>query len=108
MLLILPFKYIIKLISNKVILPTDTDIEHLMEIKMAIARANRLSFWKNVCIVQSIAARWMLNRRKIPSKLSLGVMHDKKGKIIAHAWIKVNDFEIVSEGLEYKELVFFE
>jgi len=108
MLLLFPFKLIVKFISYNEYPSIHPEIEQLKQIKVAIARANRLAFWKNVCIVQSIAARWMLNRRKVPSKLSLGVIHDKNGKMIAHAWIKVNGFEIVSRGLEYKELVSFE
>lgn len=83
------------------------DIEHLKRIKTAVNRANKLAFWKNLCLVQSVAARWMLQRRNIASQFSLGVAHDENNKLIAHAWVKVLDFEITPKGLDYKELINF-
>lgn len=77
------------------------------EIKQAIIITGGLSPWKNKCLVQSLAARWMLNRRGIHSQLSLGVTigHDKK--IIAHAWLKVKNFEVVEKNGNYLELYLF-
>lgn len=108
LLLLFPFKSIVKYISIKGKNNDNVDEQLLTSIKNAIARANRLSIWKNVCIVQSIAARWMLNRRNISSKLSLGVTNDKNGKVIAHAWLSVGQFEIVNKISDYLELTFFD
>ena len=83
------------------------DLEYLKRIKTAVNRANKLAFWKNICLVQSVAARWMLQRRNIASQFSLGVAHDNNNKVIAHAWVKVLDFEITPKGLDYKELINF-
>ena len=105
-LILFSFKFCLRLLKCKNCVARNDNPQNLQAIKTAINRANMLSFWKNVCLVQSFAARWMLNRRKISSKLSIGVAHDKNKKLIAHAWIKVGDFEIVNKGLNYKELYF--
>jgi hypothetical protein len=77
------------------------------EIRHAITISGGLSPWKNKCLVQSLAARWMLNRRGISSQLSLGVALGPEKKMIAHAWLKVNDFEIVERRNDYVELYIF-
>jgi hypothetical protein len=104
---LVPFRKIPRLFA----LPSHliSHISHLTsrEIKQAIIMTSRLSPWKNKCLVQSLAARWMLNRRGIHSQLSLGVTigHDKK--MIAHAWLKVKNFEVVEKKGNYLELYLF-
>jgi hypothetical protein len=100
MLIILPFKTCIRTVkSGKSGGIADRD--KLKQLKAAISRANKLALWKNVCLVQSFAASWMLQRRKIKSTFLIGVNHDSGKKLIAHAWLKVNDFEIVPQGGNY-------
>jgi hypothetical protein len=77
------------------------------QIKAAIQRSTPYSPWKNKCLIQSLAARRMLNRRKITSLLSFGVAKSADGKTIAHAWLKVVDFEIVEKSGDYCELCQF-
>jgi hypothetical protein len=107
LLFIFPFKFCLRFIKSKYVSNSNLDEAYLTQIKIAIDKANKLAFWKNVCLVNSFTARWMLQRRKIASQLSIGVTHDKNKNIIAHAWVKVNDFEIISKGLDYKELISF-
>lgn len=40
------------------------------------------------CLVQSVAATWMLQRRRIPSTLYFGLAKDGEGQIKAHAWVR--------------------
>ena len=104
MLLLLPFRFCIKTLTshyNK----TQPPGEKLISVKLAIFRANRLAFWKNVCLVQAIAARWMLQRRKIGSSLSIGIKQDPKKIMLAHAWLKVGNHEIVSGANDYLPLI---
>lgn len=77
------------------------------QIRTAIQRSGQYSPWKNECLVSSLTARRMLNRRKISSELSLGVANVEHGKIIAHAWIKAGDFEIVKKKGDFQELYRF-
>lgn len=76
-------------------------------IKEAVARAGRVSPWKNRCLVSSLAARCMLNRRNIPSTLSLGMARQQGGKTLAHAWILASNIEVVESGGQQTELYSF-
>jgi hypothetical protein len=78
-----------------------------IEIKKALMMSGSLSPWKNKCLVQALAARWMLNRRGMESKLSLGVAKGIDDTIIAHAWLKTKDLEVVEKSGDYLELYFF-
>ena len=40
------------------------------------------------CLVQAVAATWMLQRRRIPSTLYFGLAKDTEGKLKAHAWVR--------------------
>lgn len=77
------------------------------KIRLAIQRAGWVSPWKNRCLVSSLAGRWMLRRRKIESELSLGVAKDAKGRLLAHAWLKSGDLEIVEKRGEFTEVYHF-
>lgn len=58
------------------------------EVKWAVNAMSAHTFWESKCLVQAIAAKKMLKRRKIKSTLYLGVAKDSDGKMIAHAWVK--------------------
>jgi hypothetical protein len=77
------------------------------KIRMAVQRAGWVSPWKNRCLVSSLAGRCMLRRRKIWSELSLGVAKNAAGKLVAHAWLKSGDFELVEKRGSYTELFLF-
>ena len=78
--------------------PANPEPLTLIQIKSAIQRASRVSPWKNKCLVSSLAARRMLNRRRIESQVLLGVAKDSGKKLIAHAWIRSGDFEVVEKN----------
>ncbi|QIP13921.1 lasso peptide biosynthesis B2 protein [Spirosoma aureum] len=107
LLLILPFKFCVRILSTKKQNYENPEIEQLKQIKKAIHRTRWLSFWKNQCIVMSIASRWMLQRRHIHSLLSLGVAFDENKKLKAHAWLKTGEFGIVEKGGNFHELYNF-
>jgi len=104
LLIFFPFRRIPRFFSDKRFDQTDINPAILEQIKEAIRYANHLSIWKNKCLVQSMAAKWMLQRRKINADMSFGLTHGKNKKLIAHAWVKVNDTEIVPKIEEYTEL----
>ena len=76
-------------------------------IRAAIQRAARVSPWKNRCLVSSLTARCMLRRRRIESRLSLGLAKGADGHVIAHAWLSAGDLEIIAGGGNYQELYSF-
>ena len=107
LLLALPFKYCIKILSFKELKNKNLEIEQLMGIKKALHRTEKLMLWKNKCIVMCVASRWMLQRRYIPSLLSIGVVFDENKKLRAHAWLKAGDFELVEKDGDFYELFRF-
>ncbi len=86
---------------------TEQQVKMIEKIRVAVQRTGWVSPWRNRCLVSSLAARCMLRRRKIGSELSLGVAKDPKGKLLAHAWLKSGDFEIVEKRGSYTELFLF-
>jgi len=104
---IIPFRQIPRLFANPVTLTPHHQPGTLSGIRGATQRASRISPWRNRCLVQSLAARCMLKRRRINSELSLGVLLDQNGKMVAHAWIRVGGFEVVSKSGNYTELYHF-
>jgi hypothetical protein len=44
--------------------------------------------WMSQCLVQALAATWMLQRRRIPSTLYFGLAKDDSGELNAHAWVR--------------------
>lgn len=106
LLLLLPFKKVLGINYGKnKDRKTVTDRELLLKIKRSLYRANRLSLWKNKCLVQSFAGRWMLQRRGIQSQIAFGIKHTEINKIIAHAWLKADDFLVIGQVMEYNEII---
>lgn|GEM_PF-6959925 len=95
LLRLLPFRCCLKLIGEprvKCRLPRHGE---LTAVKQALRRADRRAFWNNVCLGQSMAARWMLRIRRIRSAVNIGVKSDLQTKIAAHAWVSSHDVDIV-------------
>jgi hypothetical protein len=108
LLLFVPFKYCLKILRNKQkVEHANIEIEQLANIKCAIRRTQWLMIWRNKCIVMCIASRWMLQRRNIPSSISLGVTFDENKKMMAHAWLKAGNFDLVENDGNFREIFYF-
>ena len=114
LLKIIPFRKIPELFENKiqgtrykVQGSRNQEQETLLLLKAATQRAAGVSPWKNKCLVSSLAARRMLNRRRIESQVLLGVAKDSGKKLIAHAWIRSGDFEVVKKNGNFTEMYRF-
>jgi hypothetical protein len=107
LLLLAPFRKISGIFPNPKNPVEQQDMNLLQQIKQATGYASALSFWKNKCLVQSLAARRMLQRRGITSRLSLGVKQDDAKKMTAHAWLTAGNMEIVEKNGLYYELYTF-
>ncbi len=55
-----------------------------------IARVERRLPWKSNCLVEALAARAMLRRRRIASVLHFGVTRSE-GRLTAHAWLEAGE-----------------
>jgi hypothetical protein len=58
-----------------------------VEVGWAVAAAARHLPWRTVCLPQALAARWLLQRRKVRSTLYLGIASAQARA--AHAWVCV-------------------
>jgi hypothetical protein len=107
LLKIIPFRRIPSLFRNRGAAGAILQAGEIETIKTALGRAGRLSPWKNRCLVSSLAGRCMLNRRNTVSQISLGVTSLPGGRIIAHAWLRTEGFEVVEKNGEFTELYLF-
>lgn len=74
----------------------------LQLIAIGIRRANKLTFWKNKCLVNTLSARKILNKRNVYSEAYLGLRkEDKDDSLAAHAWIVSNEIYLVPFEKEY-------
>lgn len=58
------------------------------------AIARRISTLEQ-CLLQALAAHWMLSRRGVANTLYFGVHTDEKKQLLAHAWLRVGDRIVV-------------
>lgn len=112
---VLPFRMLSKLIGerNKKAMTVDSP-EHkatiLSGISFAIRQMSKHVFWSSVCLDQALAAKWILQRRQIPSTLYFGVAKgDKPDDMVkAHAWLLVEDESVIGgEGEGYHIIAYF-
>ena len=88
-------------------------------IHTAVQRANKVAFWKNRCLVCSLAARRMIEKRGINSTIHLAIRFVDQQKAVnntfaykqtmeAHAWLTVGDFYVTPRLNEkFKEIYQF-
>ena len=86
------------------------DENEVKKIFFTIRKIEKYAFWKTTCYTQAIAARLLLKRKGIKSKIYLGMTKDKNNKLLAHAWTKVGEKVITGGGNldKYKVLYIFE
>jgi hypothetical protein len=87
LLMIFPFRICKQIFRKNELLDNQPNTQTLKEIRIAVERANKIAIWKNVCLVKSFAARFMLQRRGIASSIYLGVTITNETKLAAHAWL---------------------
>lgn len=67
------------------------DVENnrlLRRVGWAVAAADRHVPWKAKCLVQAIAARWMLARRGVEGTIYLGMLKTSDNEFKSHAWMR--------------------
>jgi Transglutaminase-like superfamily len=92
----LPFSRIVPVLGKPM---TESPLLHdpanetlIRQISRAVRIMSRHTVWESQCLVRAIAAKKMLERRKIESTLYLGTARDKQGQLIAHAWLRSGPF----------------
>lgn len=102
--LLLPFRFCTKWLKPAEEMSRKAAPETLLKIRNAVSRANKLAFWKNICLVKSFAARFMLQRRGIGSVMYLGLQMRGEKELLAHAWLISQDIIITPKGSNFKEI----
>lgn len=96
-ILFVPFRRIVGLlgiIKNKNGHYTGSNLL-LFEVTFAISRASRFCLYKSKCFDQALAAKWILQREKIPSAIYFGVAKEPHLGLSAHSWVSVGDYFVV-------------
>jgi hypothetical protein len=91
-ILVFPFRFIARLLgSHMAESPASECYSHhetLKTVSWVISVMSRYLPWDCKCLVQAIAAQWMLRIRGILSTLYLGVSKNDSQGLIAHAWLR--------------------
>ena len=69
---------------------TEDGAQHaaVTQISWAVRAISRRLPGTRQCLVQALAAKWMLQRRRIPSTMYFGMAKDATGQLRAHAWLR--------------------
>lgn len=93
-LIFVPFKKVVKLLGNNANLENETmtlpkNTSNQIKIQLSISRGCKYSFWRTMCFEQALAAKMMLKRRNIYSRIYFGVKKSnlESNKMQAHAWL---------------------
>ncbi len=78
----------------------DNEISIAIAVGQAITRASAHTPWESACLVQSLTAQRMLQKRGIPGVFYLGAAKDEESeaKMKAHAWSQCGDDIIIGAG----------
>ena len=89
---LVPFRRLAAHLGDEKAESPSTDIDQhratAAQIGWAVRTLGRRLPWMSQCLVQAVAATWMLRRRRIASTLYLGVAKNADGQVNAHAWVR--------------------
>ncbi|MEM9485180.1 MAG: lasso peptide biosynthesis B2 protein [Cyanobacteria bacterium P01_F01_bin.116] len=91
-ILTLPFRWVEPYLGQRMtespmdVLPAEP--QQLKKLAWAVNKMSRFTPWQSKCLVQAMAAKRMLQSRKIVSTLYLGVARSNPRPLEAHAWLR--------------------
>ncbi len=100
-LAIFPFRWVFSVVKGMSIQAVrgeaamNRDLAELKEVRVAVRRAVAFLPWESRCLVQALAARWMLFLRGLSSEMTIGV---RGPRFEAHAWLTSGGFAISGVG----------
>ena len=88
----MPFRRLAKGLGKKMAESptTETEVQRssAILISWAVQGLGQRLPWMSQCLVQALAATWMLQRRCIPSTFYFGLAKDPSKQLKAHAWVR--------------------
>ncbi len=104
---LLPFKWIRSVLSRIAGRQSErpgADPEFPQKVSWAVTAVSRFTPGAGNCLVQALAANFLLKRRGYRSHLRIGVVKDEDGKLDAHAWVECDDRTVIGgAGIERYE-----
>lgn len=103
LVLALPFHWLLaiwRLYHQPLTAPWPTSQEHqaVEPLRGAIQAASRYTPWRSNCLAQALAANRMLQRRRLPSTLYIGVAKPVDQPLAAHAWLRCGEQFVTGEA----------
>jgi len=85
------------------------ETELAQEVGWAVTRAARYVPFRAVCLPQAIAAKAMLDRRRVASVMHFGVATKTDGPLEAHAWLDAGPVEVTGYPVQpaFVEVAYF-
>ena len=89
--------------KKELLVLNEEEMKTAQQVGQAIMRASAYTPWESACLVQSLSAQKMLQKRGIPGVFYLGAMKDEEeaNKMKAHAWSQCGD-SIITGGSGYE------
>ena len=66
----------------------------ISRVQLAVARVHRYVPWNTECYTQALTAKYLLQKRGIPSLLTIGFKKDQNGEVQGHAWLTINEWVV--------------
>lgn len=106
LLILLPFRRLAPLLGTALpargespVPPSARESTVAQSVQRALARVADRVPWKATCLVQAIAGRLMLQRRRVPSVLHLGAKTGADSDLAAHAWLSCGDVQVTGADI---------
>lgn len=74
-----------------------SDSKEAARIGRMVRIVSRRVPWQSLCLVQALAAKRMLVRRKLPAMIFVGVRHDEDKQLLSHAWLRCGETFVTGE-----------
>ncbi len=89
---LLPFRWIVPRLGRRVDASPEEPVsaervQQARQVGWAVQTLARFLPWDAKCLAQALAGKWMLQRRRLPSTLYLGVDRGQEKWLEAHAWL---------------------
>ena len=95
-ILAMPYSRVKYMLRSREGVPAE-DQEQVTHIGRVVNNVARHVPWQCLCLVQALAGRWMLARRKIEATIYVGVAKDEEQDLLSHAWLCSGDVYITGE-----------
>ncbi|MGD9558531.1 MAG: lasso peptide biosynthesis B2 protein [Mangrovibacterium sp.] len=104
--LLLPFRICLKQLRPAEEMDGRLSARSLQNIRNAVSRAGKLTFWENNCLPASLGGRFMLQRRRVGSVMYLGLQFKNGKELVAHAWLIADNIYVTPKGKTNYEEIF--